>query len=119
MPPPDFHIPKNKRRPNVQARRRLVERDIPVIEQLRKDGVSRDKIAKRMGFHPTTLSRFAKQNGIVFGHGGSRPGPLHQDWKGGRVVDKSGYILIYSPDHPNAAGARGGKYVREHRLGDS
>jgi hypothetical protein len=36
----------------------------------------------------------------------------HQ-WKGGRVVNKGGYILIFSPNHPfrNSAG-----YVAEHRL---
>lgn len=34
-------------------------------------------------------------------------------WKGGRNVDKSGYIMIKKPDHPfcNNSG-----YVREHRL---
>lgn len=34
------------------------------------------------------------------------------NWKGGRVVDKHGYILIYMPTHPNATG----NYVFEHRL---
>lgn len=34
-------------------------------------------------------------------------------WKGGRNVIRDGYIEIYTPDHP---AARGGKYVREHRL---
>jgi hypothetical protein len=34
-------------------------------------------------------------------------------WKGGRQVDKSGYILILCPDHP---AANSGGYVREHRL---
>lgn len=34
-------------------------------------------------------------------------------WKGGRILDKDGYWMIYSPKHPfkNAIG-----YVREHRL---
>jgi hypothetical protein len=37
----------------------------------------------------------------------------HMNWKGGRTVDKKGYILILKPDHPfcNAMG-----YIREHRL---
>ncbi len=34
-------------------------------------------------------------------------------WRGGRSVIRNGYIEIFSPNHPNA---RGGKYVREHRL---
>lgn len=42
----------------------------------------------------------------------ARPG-RNYFWKGGRIVDKAGYILVKSPDHPrkNHQG-----YVREHRL---
>ena len=34
-------------------------------------------------------------------------------WKGGKIVDKSGYILIKKNDHPYC---NSGGYVREHRL---
>lgn len=34
-------------------------------------------------------------------------------WHGGRVVDKNGYVLLLSPDHPHASASG---YVREHRL---
>ena len=34
-------------------------------------------------------------------------------WKGGRYVDRDGYVCIHFPSHPNA---RGKGYVREHRL---
>lgn len=37
----------------------------------------------------------------------------HYNWKGGRKVDKSGYVYLYAPDHPNKT-QHG--YVREHRL---
>ena len=40
-------------------------------------------------------------------------GPNHHSWNGGRNVIRGGYIEIWAPEHPNA---RGGKYVREHRL---
>lgn len=40
-------------------------------------------------------------------------GRAHPSWRGGRNVDKEGYILIHNPDHPRAFG-RG--YVFEHRL---
>ena len=33
-------------------------------------------------------------------------------WKGGRTIDRKGYVLIYCPDHPHARG----NYVLEHRL---
>jgi len=34
-------------------------------------------------------------------------------WKGGRIKDKVGYVLIWKPEHPNA---KIGGYVHEHRL---
>ncbi len=37
---------------------------------------------------------------------------ISPNWKGGKRVDKSGYILIYQPSHPYASG----NCVREHRL---
>jgi hypothetical protein len=40
-------------------------------------------------------------------------GELNPNWKGGKRMDKSGYILIYFPNHPYADGDG---YVREHRI---
>lgn len=40
-------------------------------------------------------------------------GKMNPAWRGGRMTDKSGYVLIYMPDHPQAN--RHGQ-VREHRL---
>ena len=37
-------------------------------------------------------------------------------WKGGRIKDKPGYVLIWMPEHPNAISGRGKSYVYEHRL---
>lgn len=34
-------------------------------------------------------------------------------WKGGRIKDRFGYILIWMPEHPNAKIAG---YIHEHRL---
>lgn len=34
-------------------------------------------------------------------------------WKGGKTKMKSGYVLIYTPEHPNC---HKGGYVSEHRL---
>lgn len=33
-------------------------------------------------------------------------------WKGGRVLDRNGYYMIYAPDHPHVVN----RYVLEHRL---
>lgn len=40
-------------------------------------------------------------------------GAEHPGWKGGRLVDRHGYVWIYAPEHP---AARTKKYVAEHRL---
>ena len=43
----------------------------------------------------------------------SRLGHKHPNWKGGRINDGRGYILIFKPSHPFA---KNGRYVYEHRL---
>jgi len=40
-------------------------------------------------------------------------GANHHLWKGGRIVNAQGYVLVHAPDHP-AADPKG--YVREHRV---
>lgn len=45
-------------------------------------------------------------------------GPNNPSWKGGKVRQKDGYILVYSPGHPHASklGPNRGGYVFEHRI---
>lgn len=42
-----------------------------------------------------------------------RKGNQCWNWQGGRILDKSGYVYIHSPDHPNKNNSN---YVFEHRL---
>ena len=42
-----------------------------------------------------------------------RKGKNHPLWKGGRQIDKDGYVMVYMPDH-HEANYKG--LVREHRL---
>lgn len=39
-------------------------------------------------------------------------GNKNPNWKGGIIIDKDGYRLIYNPEHPHSSIG----YVREHRL---
>lgn len=50
--------------------------------------------------------------GTVRGAGPPR-GSRNGSWKGGRTLDKDGYVLLQAPSHPHA---NSGGYVREHRL---
>lgn len=42
-------------------------------------------------------------------------GEKHSKWKGGKILMSNGYMLIYSPNHPNKL-KTGKGYVLEHRL---
>ena len=55
----------------------------------------------KKGFHCSPKTEFKKGSK---GH-----------WKGGRIKDKQGYILIYQPSHPTIINKLR-KYIREHRL---
>lgn len=57
-----------------------------------------NKVAKREGFAMRGRGAPMERNGF---------------WRGGKIVDKCGYILVKSPGHPFATKAG---YVREHRL---
>lgn len=46
----------------------------------------------------------------------ARKGKHSANWKGGRIKDKVGYILLYKPEHPNAVSGRTHGYVYEHRF---
>jgi hypothetical protein len=54
------------------------------------------------------LSELAKKNKIL-----AKKGKRSSNWKGGRILDRLGYIQIWMPDHPNS---KGGGYIHEHRL---
>lgn len=56
----------------------------------------------KKGIHPTT--EFKK---------GQLTGNKHFNWKGGKIKDKNGYILILKPNHPFCDSHN---YIREQRL---
>jgi hypothetical protein len=60
------------------------------------------------------IYKVCKKHQIKCQRTGPRSGEGHPDWKGGRTVNKDGYIEVYSPDHPNRR--KHTPYVLEHRL---
>lgn len=65
-------------------------------------------------YHPSQkiVNKVAKREGFLIRQTGAR-GKRNGNWNGGRVVDKSGYILVKVDSHPYMTKAG---YVREHRL---
>jgi hypothetical protein len=70
--------------------------------------------ALQLPVQPEQLRRQMHRHGIpLLANRGAQPGPKHRDWKGGRVIDKDGYVLLYKPDHSDA---RKIGYILEHRY---
>jgi hypothetical protein len=40
-------------------------------------------------------------------------GPAHPKWKGGRIVDRDGYVWVMAPSHPKA---HDGKYLEREKM---
>lgn len=79
-------------------------------------------IAKEVGCSPGVIHSHLNAKGIstrpiresvAIAGNQERRGANHPNWKGGRKELKTGYVYIYSPDHPYAT-KQG--YVFEHRL---
>lgn len=87
------------------------------VEDMRKwyenEGLSVTEIAHRLEECPKAVWKVCNRNGFEMRQSGPRLGERHPGWKGGRIVDKNGYILVYSPGTP---GANRNGYIREHRL---
>lgn len=73
-----------------------------------------EEIGLILGRSSKLVNKWCKKLGIQMRPRGQKFGPEHKGWKGGRRIDKDGYVLVYAPNHP-AANPRS-KTVREHRL---
>lgn len=85
------------------------------IATLLREGLFLQEICRRTGLPETSVRRWANQLGIPIPR--CRSGPLHgaqsREWRGGRTLDKHGYVQVWMPMHP--AANRSGRYW-EHRL---
>ena len=77
------------------------------------EGLSISRIASMFGAGCEGVRQDMMRRGIQRRISGACPGHLNRAWKGGRILDKTGYVLRHVPDHPHA---NSGGYVREHRL---
>lgn len=87
-------------------------RRIDDVRRWAAEGLSLAEIGRRVGTTHAKVSAFLKKHDIplVAFRQSMENNPA---WRGGRVVDKDGYILVKAPTHPNRD--RHG-YMREHRL---
>lgn len=106
-----FHL--NKRANGLRPKKTI---DWPV-EQMRQwyevEGKTLEEIGALLGISSKVVNKACKRFGFAMRPRGQKFGEQHKGWKGGRTVDKSGYVLVYKPDHPHCSASG---YVREHRL---
>ena len=84
------------------------------VAQMYLNGMLQEEIAAELQTSQARVSRSLREQGVQL----PRTGRRNSAWRGGRVLDPDGYVLVSSPGHPFAAAAANGRsgYVREHRL---
>lgn len=86
--------------------------DEPHIREMAAQGLSCQEMSAQIGTASEVIRERMVKLGIPRLPSKARP-ERNYFWKGGRTVDKHGYILVHSPGHPYRT--KHG-YVREHRL---
>lgn len=77
------------------------------------EGLTQPQVAEILGVSGSAVGRRCQHLRLKTARTGPRSGSGHRDWKGGRRVDKHGYIEVFAPLHPHA---RKSGRVFEHRL---
>jgi len=98
---------------HLRHQQRKAKIDEDELKSLINQKLSTTEIGKRLKLSQPTIENRMRQLGLKSLRGKAWKLDTNPFWSGGKTVDKHGYILIKSPDHPFAN--RHG-YVREHRL---
>jgi transposase len=92
----------------------LSDEEMAKIMEMHAQGVSQMKISLALGRSQSIVSRFLRRCGYEHK---ARSGEKSASWKGGRMVNKEGYVSIkLEHDDPLFCMADSSHYVREHRL---
>ena len=78
-------------------------------------GRSQSWVARELGVDMKLIYKIRKKHNLSCVVEQARKGSEHPMWKGGRLIDEDGYVLLYTPGHPHARKPRK-MYVPEHRL---
>jgi len=90
------------------------QRNDSLLRKMLVNGDSIEKISKAVGTNPRWVQRYIAENEIPHEpYSRGRKLEKNKKWRGGRIIDEDGYILLKTPGHPNADRHN---YVREHRL---
>ena len=87
--------------------------DPTALQTLLSQGRTHQQIAEQLGCSLSCVERTAARLRLQTARTGPRAGSGHPHYKGGRRLDKHGYVQVHVPLHP--AATKSG-YVYEHRL---
>ena len=84
--------------------------------ELYEKGLTQEEVAEKLGTSQKVIWKRMKEIGYEARVAAKRNqyGSNNDSWKGGRVFDSRGYVLVKTPNHPRAK--RQGDYVFEHIL---
>lgn len=97
----------------IAGRAGACERNRERVIELAAAGLSLTKIGKAIGTKCRHVAAFLHRENIPYTHHNGARGKLHPGWKGGRQIDKNGYVIVNSYTHPNR---RKSYRIFEHRL---
>lgn len=81
--------------------------------ELYDGGMTLPEVAAQLKSNNARCAAAIRAAGGTIRRTGARTPEKNRAWKGGRILDVDGYVLLLSSLHPNA---NAGGYVREHRL---
>jgi len=104
------------------TKRIFTDAELLAIVEEYSAGATTTMIIEKYGTHQRALTKILVNAGITPRPRGSKPGPLHPSWTGGRVAHGKYWKVSLHPDHPmfimaqSKNGSRYRYYVLEHRL---
>lgn len=97
------------------ARWGACSRNKDLILKMNHEGASLTQIGRKIGTNKRHVKAFLRLHGETRKFPMAWKGEKCNHWKGGRIVDQDGYVLVYCPGHPGARNPDK-RYILEHRL---
>jgi hypothetical protein len=101
---------------------KLKREDKHTIEKYYNDDcLTIEQIADKFNVCRGTMSSYMKRQGIktkrvdISSVNRGKYKEAHPRWKGGKLKDRNGYVLLNVPNHPHGS-AGNGRYIHEHRY---
>ena len=93
---------------------RACQRGKDKLIEMNARGCSLAEMARAVGTKGEHVKTFLRKMGETRNFPVSYKGERCNQWKGGRHIQKNGYVEVYCPDHPHAR--KHNPYIFEHRL---